>query len=209
MYYFILFHIISYYFILSSSSSRIPVNAPSYQFIKHYHHHQWLLNLHNLLKAYLPQGASPFIQTFELSMPSLFTLLLRTAFIGNSGTSQIALTFAPAYGIYITGTPFDLPLMAPFLRQLYLANLLKTSAKDYIPYIMFLLAHQYIVFGVRRKLEEEHLMGKDKLIFFSLGVYRLEIHLYTKEPLLLAVSPRPKAVKIQAKDKYTTQFLKK
>ena len=191
--------------------NRIPMSAPSYQFFLLQKSHQFLLEFHKVLKEYFSQNQHPFLQSIEFAMPSLFTLLIRLIFPPSPGKSPIStlltLTYVPAYGIYLTGSHYDITLMTPFTRQLHLMESQGMSVQDYVRIFLHLIIQMNLFCGIKRELEAEQVGRKDKLIMFSLGLSKMEIYLQAGEPIILWLFPTGSTVKIQPKNKATLALL--
>ena len=192
-------------------TSRIPMNAPSYQFYFLQKNHQFLLDFCKFLKDHISQNQYSFLQTIDFFMPSLFTLLIRLTFPSSAGKPPIntllALTYVPAYGIYLTGSPFDIALMAPFTRQMRLMELQGIAISNYARLFIQLIIQQNLFYSIKRELETEVVGMKNKCVMFSSGLSKMEISLQVGEPMVLWLSSTRSTVKIQPRNRGTLALM--
>lgn len=204
-------HDSEYHSLLSILMNRIPMNAPSYQFFLLQKNHQFLLDFYKVLKDYLSQNHYSFLQAIEFFMPSLFTLLIRLTFPPSAGKPPIstilALTYVPAYGIYLTGSPFDTALMAPFIRQLHVMELQGMPVPNYVRLFVHLIIQQNLFYSIKRELETEQSGIKEKCVMFSSGLSKMEISLQVEEPMILWLYPTGSTVKIQPRNRATSALV--
>ena len=187
------------------------MNAPSYQFFFLQKSHQFLLDFYKFLKDYFSQNQYSFLQTIDFFMPSLFTLLIRLTFPPSAGKPSIntllALTYVPAYGIYLTGAPFDIALMAPFTRQLRLMELQGMAIPNYVRIFIQLIIQQNLFYSIKREVEMEQGGTNDKCIMFSSGLSKMEISLQIGEPMILWLYPTRSTVRIQPRNRVTLALM--
>ena len=82
--------------------SSLPINAPPYQFFQiQYSHHQ-LMTVYRVLSSHFSQNSFPFLQSYDISVCSLFTLVIRYTMPSILSSSWIAVVCSPACGSYVS-----------------------------------------------------------------------------------------------------------
>lgn len=75
--------------------SSLPINAPPYQFFQiQYSHHQ-LMTVYRVLSSHFSQNSFPFLQSYDISVCSLFTLVIRYTMPSILSSSWIAVVCSP------------------------------------------------------------------------------------------------------------------
>ena len=197
-------------FFLIHLLSSLPINAPPYQFFQiQYSHHQ-LVTVFKVLSSHFSQNTFPFIQSYDLSMCSLFTLVMRFSMPSVGSLSWIALTCSPAYGSYIAFPLSDLSQLAPLMHRYPLMLSFNSSKwEDYYQPIVLAIALQYVFKGVRDLLLRDGIIVNEKVVMFAIGLSRIEFRLRFGESMSFVVQLRPNNVLVYPKDRVASSFFSK
>ena len=188
----------------------LPTNAPPYQFFQlQYSHHQ-LLSLARQLGTHFLQSSFSFLQSQELCLPSLFTLVLRYSLPLHSPESAwTAVTCVPAYGGFVVSSVGDVELMGPLMRDIHLKATMNTLSGEAICMSLILtIAMQFVYCGVKERLRQEGIAVNDKVILFAVGVSRLELRVRFGESLSIIIQVGLKNCTVYPKDQAASAFFK-
>lgn len=164
-----------------------------------------------MLGTHFLQGSFAFLQSQELCLPSLFTLVLRYVLpLPNSQENAwTAVTCVPAYGAFAVSSIGDVELMGPLMRDFHLKLSLSTlNGETVCTSLILTIAMQFVYCGVREKLRQEGIPLNDKVILFAIGVSRLELRIRFGESLSFVVQVGLKNCTVYPKDQAASVLFK-
>lgn len=188
----------------------LPMNTPPYQFFQiQYSHHQ-LMTVYRVLTTHFSQNSFPFIQSYDISICSLFTLAIRYSMPSILSSSWIALVFSPACGSYIAFQLPDVSQVAPLMhRYPLILSLMSSRWEDYYQPLVLSLGLQYVFKGTRDLLMKEGSPINEKVVMFAIGLSRIEFRLRFGESMSFVVQVKPTNVVVYPKDRAASSFFSK